>query len=140
MNAPLSVVLFSGTEDKLHAAATLAAGAAAMGRPVNVLLQFWGLEAFASDKIDQDHGLAFDARRPVAPSSAATGDSNARPRLPWAETLRMAKELGEVKIRACSASLDYLHLEATDLDPLVDGACGVAAFFADAEDGPITFI
>jgi peroxiredoxin family protein len=36
----LSLVLFSGTDDKLMAAATLAAGAAAMDRPVNVLLMF----------------------------------------------------------------------------------------------------
>jgi peroxiredoxin family protein len=129
MSEPLSLVVFSGTEDKLHAAATLVAGAAALGRPVNVLLQFWGLDAFRADRVAADHGLAFDA-----------GSRDGYPPLPWADTLRMAKELGEVQIRACSASLDYLHIEATDLDPMVDGACGVAAFMADAEDGPITFI
>ena len=138
MNDTLSVVLFSGTEDKLHAAATLAAGAAAMGRPVNVLLQFWGLDAFTSDRIGRDHGLAFDAMEAGATSS--TFPRGARAALPWADTFRMAKELGDVRIRACSASLDWLHLEAADLDPLVDETCGIAAFMADAETGPITFI
>ena len=131
MTTPLSIVLFSGTEDKLHAAATLAAGAAAMGRPVNVLLQYWALDAFRADRIGNGHRLAFDAR-PGAPA-----DSSA---LPWVETFRMAKELGEVQVRACAGSLDYLKLDVSELDPLVDGAGGIAAFFADADDGPITFI
>jgi peroxiredoxin family protein len=129
----LSIVLFSGTEDKLHAAATLVAGAAAMGRPVNLLLQFWGLDAFRADRIGQARGLAADATD-VADVAAS------RPALPWAETFRMSKELGDVQVRACSASLEWLGVEVGDLDPVVDGACGVAAFFADAEDGPITFI
>lgn len=128
---PLSIVLFSGTEDKLHAAATLAAGAAAMGRPVNILLQYWALDAFRSDRIGNGGRLAFEA----APGSPT--DSSA---LPWVETLRMSKELGEVQIRACAGSLDYLHLDVSELDALVDSAGGIAAFFADAGDGPITFI
>jgi peroxiredoxin family protein len=37
-NEPLSLVLFSGTDDKLSAATVLAAGAAAMGRPVHLFL------------------------------------------------------------------------------------------------------
>lgn len=131
MTTPVSIVLFSGTEDKLHAAATMAAGAAMMGRPVNVLLQFWALDAFRADRIDARRGLAFDA--------GAAGALD-RPALPWVETFRMSKELGEMQIRACSASLDYLGIDIHDLDPLVDGAAGVAAFFADAEEGPITFV
>jgi peroxiredoxin family protein len=130
MTAPLSIVLFSGTDDKLHAAATLVAGAAVMGRPVNVLLQFWALNAFRADHVAKAHGLAADAAD--VPSD--------RPDLPWADTFRMAKELGEVQLRACSASLEFLGVDVQDLDPLVESACGVAAFFADAEDGPITFI
>ena len=37
---PLSLVLFSGTDDKLNAAAVLTVGASAMGRPVNIFLQY----------------------------------------------------------------------------------------------------
>ena len=40
-----SLVLFSGTDDKLQAAATLAVGAAVMGRPVEIFLQYWALDA-----------------------------------------------------------------------------------------------
>ena len=56
-----SVVLFSGTDDKLTAASILIAGAAALGKRVDVLLQYWALEAFQADRITKDHGLAPEA-------------------------------------------------------------------------------
>ena len=132
MTSPLSIVLFSGTDDRLHAAATLVAGAAAMGRPVNLLLQFWALEAFRADRIGRAPRLALEADQEASRDPAA---------LPWVDTFRMARELGEVSIRACSGSLDYLHLDVTQLDPMVDGAAGIAAFMADVgDDGSVTFI
>ena len=51
MSDNLSIVLFSGTDDKLHAAATITAGAAAMGIPVSILLMYWALDAFRADRI-----------------------------------------------------------------------------------------
>ena len=61
MDDTLSLIIFSGTDDKLTAAAVLAAGAAAMDRKVNVLLQYWGLDAFRVDRIRKDHGVATEA-------------------------------------------------------------------------------
>jgi peroxiredoxin family protein len=136
VNEPISLVLFSGTDDKLHAAATIVAGASAMGRPVNMLVQFWALDAFCTDHIALDHGLAFDAVRPGSTRTTATATRS----LPWAETFRQAKELGEVRIRACSASMDYLGIRPEQLDPLVDDVCGIASFFLDADSGPLVFI
>ena len=106
-----------------------------MGRPVNVLLQYWALDAFRSDRIDADHGLAWDA---TAPGSSVPVDGTAA--IPWLETFRMAKELGGVSIQACSGSLQTLGFEAERLDPLVDGPCGIAAFLMAAEDGQLLFI
>ena len=137
MDEPLNLVLFSGTDDKLQAAAVLTAGAAALGRPVNVFLQYWALDAFRADRIARDHGLAPEA-------GAAGRERRRRPRdagqASWAETLRQAKDLGEVDIQACSLSMDLLKLEPTDLDPLVDGVEGVTAFYLNAGDGQIVFI
>jgi peroxiredoxin family protein len=48
--------------------------------------------------------------------------------------------LGEVDIQACSASMDVLKLTQADLDPLVDGIEGVAAFYINAGEGQIIFI
>ena len=137
MTEPLNVVLFSGTDDRLQAAAVLTAGAAAMGRPVHLFLQYWALDAFRADRIGRDHGLAPEA----GPEGRAAVDRLARAgQSPWSETLRMAKELVEVDIQACSLSMDLLAIESTDLDPLVDGVEGVAAFYDNAGDGQVLFI
>jgi peroxiredoxin family protein len=137
MDEPLNLVLFSGTDDKLQAAAVLTAGAAALGKPVNVFLQYWALDAFRTDRIGADHGLAPEAGvagRIAVDSLGAAGQAS------WAETLRQAKKLGGVDIEACSLSMDLLHLEQTDLDPLVDGVEGVTAFYLNAGEGQVVFI
>jgi peroxiredoxin family protein len=137
MDEAISLVLFSGTDDKLQAAAVLAAGAAALGRPVKIFLQYWALDAFRADRIDADHGLspeAGEAGKAAVAAAAAAGQAH------WAGTLRQVKEIGDVDIQACSLSMDILKLEQSDLDPLVDGVEGVAAFFINAGEGQIVFI
>ncbi len=137
MDEPLNLVLFSGTDDKLQAAAVLTAGAAALGKPVNIFLQYWALEAFRAGRIDRDHGLAPEA----GPEGRAHVDAlRAAGQASWADTLRQAKDLGSVDIEACSLSMDLLHLEPRDLDPLVDGVEGVTAFYLSAGSGQIVFI
>lgn len=137
MDEPLNLVLFSGTDDKLQAAAVLAAGAAALGKPVNIFLQYWALEAFSKATIERDHGLAPEAG---AEGKAAVDAAAKAGQASWAETLRQAKDLGSVDIQACSLSMDILHLEPEDLDPLVDGTEGVTAFYLNAGEGQVVFI
>jgi len=137
MDEPINLVLFSGTDDKLQAAAVLTAGAAALGKQVNVFLQYWALDAFRRERIDRDHGLAPEAGaegRGHVEALRAAGQAS------WAETLRQAKDLGGVDIQACSLSMDLLRLEETDLDPLVDGVEGVTAFYLNAGAGQVVFI
>jgi peroxiredoxin family protein len=133
MGDSISLVLFSGTDDKLNAAAVLAAGAAAMGRKVHVFLQYWALDAFRADRILKDHGVSPEAGPEGAAAFQRHGGQH------WSEILRQAKDIGDVKIQACSQSMDMFGIEVADLDPLVDGQEGVAAFFLHA-GGPVTFI
>jgi peroxiredoxin family protein len=137
MNEPINLVLFSGTDDKLQAASVLAAGAAALGKPVNVFLQYWALDAFRADRIGADHGLVPEAGRD---GREAVDRLRADGQASWADTLRQAKELGGIDIQACSLSMDLLHLQPTDLDPLVDGVEGVTAFYLSAGKGQVVFI
>ena len=137
MDEPINLVLFSGTDDRLQAAAVLAAGAAALGKPVNIFLQYWALDAFRAARIGRDHGLAPEAGiegRHAVEALRTAGQSS------WAETLRQAKELGGVDIQACSLSMDLLQIGEADLDPLVDGVEGVTAFYLNAGDGQVVFI
>jgi len=131
---PLSVVLFSGTDDKLNAAAVLAVGAAAMGRPVNIFLQYYALDAFRNGRVMADHQLAPEATAEQAPAVRAHPGNH------WSELLKQAKDVGDVDIQACALSMDMFHLKKEDLDPLVDGVEGVAAFMASASDGQVVFV
>ena len=134
---PLSIVLFSGTDDRLTSAAILATGAVVIGRPVFLFLQYWGVEAFRRGHVEQDHGLAPEA----SPAEAeAIRTQTLRPGWQhWSEILRTAKELGQVDIRACALSTDTFGLTIEDLDPLVDGIEGVASFMSKAT-GQVIFI
>ena len=137
MDDPINLVLFSGTDDKLQAAAVLTAGAAALGKPVNVFLQYWALDAFRAERIDRDHGLAPEAGtegKGHVDALRTAGQAS------WAETLRQAKDLGAVDIQACSLSMDLLGIEESELDPLVDGVEGVTAFYLNAGEGQVVFI
>jgi peroxiredoxin family protein len=133
MDETLSVVLFSGTDDRLTAGAVLVAGAAAMGRKVNVFLQYWALDAFRADRIHKDHGAAPEA----GPEGAALMQRHGGQH--WSEILRQAKDVGDVGIHACSLSMEMFDLRLDELDPLVDDQEGVASFFMEV-DGPVTFI
>jgi len=126
----LSLVLFSGTDDRLNAASVLTAGAAAMGRKVNIFLQYWALDAFRADRIRNDHGVAPEGDAEVVRKHAGQH---------WSEIFRQAKEIGEVGIHACSLSMEMFGLKVEDLDPLVDDQEGVASFFLEV-DGPVSFI
>ena len=129
----LSLVLFSGTDDKLQAAAVLAAGAAAMGRRVDVLVQYWALDAFRADRIRKDHG--------ATPEAGVDGLASMQKHVHqhWADVLAQVKEIGEVSIHACAQSMEMFDITQDDLDPLIDDVEGVAAFMIEAT-GPIVFI
>jgi peroxiredoxin family protein len=132
-DSTFSMVLFSGTDDKLNAAAVLAAGAAAMGRKVNMFLQYWALDAFRTDRITKDHGVAPEAGPDGAQMLQRHGGQH------WSEILRQAKSIGDVGIHACSLSMEMFGITVEDLDPLVDDQTGVASFFMEV-DGPVTFV
>ena len=137
MDQTISLVLFSGTDDKLQSAAVMTAGAAALGKPVHIFLQYWALDNFRADRLEFDHGLAPEAGPEGRAAVEALGEAGQEP---WYRTLRQAKELGGVEIQACSLSMDLLRIAPDDLDPLVDGVEGVAAFWMAAGDGQVVFI
>ncbi len=134
----LAIVLFSGTDDKLTAATVLASGAAALGRPVRVLLQYWALEAFMKDRIEKDHGASAEAgiegHAWLRKGTEVPGYQH------WSQTLRLAREIGEVDIQACALSMDLFGITKDDLDPMVDGVEGVVSFILASEGDQMVFI
>jgi len=134
----LAIVLFSGTDDKLTAASVLAAGAAALGRPVHVLLQYWALEAFMKDRIEKDHGASAEAGiEGLAWLRKATETPGYQH---WSEALRQARTIGEIDIQACALSMDLFGITKDELDPMVDGVEGVVSFLLASEGDQMVFI
>ena len=137
MSERLGVVLFSGTADRLLAAATLVSGAAAAGERAEVLLMRWGLRAFRRDDIDSP--------RPVDPAygvAAALLEERLSDHVDpsWVEVLREAKEIGDVRVHACAGDLASEGLNLDDLDPIVDDVMGSASFLERTGQARLVFV
>ncbi len=131
----LSMVVFSGTVDRLYPVAIMASGAVAMGMDVDVFLTFYGLDAFRNgnpktlEKMDVNY-------KEIAPMLAQLMQKKNVPS--WYDMLQKAKEMGNLRVHACAMTLDLMGLKKEDLDPIVDDVVGVGQFVSEAKDGEIT--
>ena len=135
MEDRMSIIVFSGTVDKLMAASILATGGAAMDMEVEVFLTTWGLEAFRKDayKTNMKVSKDFEEYGPVMMEQMM-----AKKVPSWMETLKGAMEIGNVKIYACSMTMELFDLKLTNLEPVVTEVTGVATFVERAKEGKMT--
>lgn len=131
----MSLIVFSGTVDKLMAASILATGAAAMGLEVELFLTTWGMMAFRKDDYKTNTRVSndFEEYGPVMMEAMQTKKAPS-----WMENLLGAKEIGDLKVYACSMTMELFGLHLSDLEPIVDDVTGVAAFVERAKEGRIT--
>lgn len=133
----VSIVLFSGTTDKLMAATVIASGAAAMQKQVTVFLTFWGLMAFRKGAREQAPRMSAD----FAEYTASAMQAMRAKKVPhWLDTLRDAMDLGDVKIKACGLTMDLFDLRLEDLEPVVSEVTGVGSFVEESSGGQTFFI
>lgn len=132
-----SVVLFSGTVDKLMAATTMVTGAAVMGKKVTLFLTFWGLMAFRKDDWKTNQRFSKDFEDYASPAMELMKAKNVPP---WYETLQSAIELGDVTVLACGQTMDLFDIKLEDLEPVIKEVTGVATFVELAEGGTTLFI
>ncbi len=117
---PLGLLLISGGHERAHYAFVLAAGAAALGRPVVLFATNQGCRALLAD-------LSSFADRDEAVRAAGVAG--------LAELREAAMELG-VRLIACEAGLRVARVAAGALLPGVEVA-GVATFLAAVAGGQI---
>ena len=105
MEDRMSIIVFSGTVDKLMAVSTLATGGAAMGLDVELFVTFWGLEAFRKDAYKTNMRISkdFEDYGPVMMEQMM-----AKKVPSWMETLKGAMEIGNVKILYVILSVERL--------------------------------
>ena len=134
-NGKLAMVVFSGTMDRLMPVGILASGAVAMGMDVDIFLTFWGLQAFSKGAQGKPPKFSGDYAD-MAPMFAQVMAAKNVP-TPF-ETLRTAKELGHVRIYACTMTMDLLGQTKADFIDLVDATAGVGEFMDRAKDAKMT--
>ena len=130
----VSMVVFSGTLDKLMPVGIMAAGAMAMDQEVEIFLTFWGLMAFKKGAA-QNLPISKDFEQ-MGPMMMQIMQEKKVPN--FMDTLRTAKELGNVKVYACGMTMDLFGLKLEDLEDVVDGVAGVGEFIERAKEGKIT--
>lgn len=138
----LSIIVFSGSFEKVHYALVLAASAAAIGRPATVFFTMEGCRALLKPG---EAGVAAWRRLPLdggdGEGSAVDDGYAARGVATFEELLMACVEMG-VQFMVCEMGLRAMDLERTALRddvPLQEG--GVVTFLNDAsQNGAMLFI
>jgi peroxiredoxin family protein len=151
----LSLIVFSGSLDRLIAAFVLATGAAAMGMQVSMFFTFWGTAALRREVghlkkslLERMFGwmLPKGSRRlPLSQMNMAGGGPlmiryimKQKGVASVEEMMTLAAELG-VNVNVCTMSMDLLGMkEAEMLEYPGLSYCGVAKFLETAAPGKIT--
>lgn len=151
----LSLIVFSGSLDRLIAAFVLATGAAAMGMQVSMFFTFWGTAALRRDRaVVQKTWLErmFGWMLPKGPRRLPLSQMNMGGGGPLMirhimkkkgvasveEMIELSKELG-VELNVCTMSMDLLGMKEAELiDYPGRTFCGVAKFLETAAPGKIT--
>ena len=124
MSKPRFVIFaHNATYDKLHQVATLGLTAAAMGKDVIVVLLFWTIKKLAAGQLDvvdfppEYAGHADEVRRLLHEKKV--------PKI--SEMFAEAKQVGQFRLIACSAGLEYMGVDAAVVAKNVDEVLGLPA-------------
>ena len=121
MASKISIVVVSGTLERLQMAAMMASVGAVSGNEVTVFLSMNSLAHFR-------RGAALPA------AEGAFGKLLVEKKAPgFRQLFQQAVELGEAKLHPCSMALDVLGVKAGELEPWLGEPLGLTRFLADAE-------
>ena len=129
----MAIIVHSGTMDKLYPVFMLASAGTAMDVETHLFFTFWGLNALKKGGLE-------GAKLPGV-MRLGTGMMKDRvkkasvPTLP--QLLKMCKEYGNVKLYACSTTMELMKVSKEELIPEVDDIVGAAVFLDIALDADI---
>ena len=130
----LSLLLVSGTADKLMAGAIIASGAIANDMDVDIFVSFWGLMEFKKGSKGKIN-LSYDGKD----IEKEVLQKMKEKKIPsWLDMIKQAKDVGNVKVYGCAMFADLMDLKKDDLDPVIDEIIGVSQFVAMAKDSKMT--
>lgn len=137
-NGGLNIIIFSGTADKLIPLGVLTQTAANMGVPVRIFVTGWAMMVFKKDGPKNANRVSkeFEDLAPVLMKGLQDMKAPS-----WYDMLVSAKEIGDVKVYACSLMSEALKIKSKDeMDPIVDDIIGAASFMQMSSGGQVIFI
>ena len=121
----ISIVVVSGTLERLHMAAMMASVESVTGNQVTVFLSMNALEHFR-----------LDATPPRA--EGAFGNRLTEQKAPgFKQLFHQATELGDAAIHPCSMAMDVLGVQPAELEPWLREPLGLTRFLSDAAGGQV---
>lgn len=116
----------NATYDTLHQVGTLGLTAAAMGKDVTVVLLFWTIRKLAEGRIDDvdfspEHQAAAEEVRRLLKEKKVPLVS---------EMFQEARAVGDFRLVACSAGLEYMGVNGDAVTRQVDAVLGLPAILA----------
>jgi len=125
-NSKISIMLVSGTHERLQMAAMVASVGAVSGNEVSVFLSMNALQYFVRDADTQ------------APAEGSFGEIMSGKNVPHFKSLfESAVELGDAKIHPCSMAMDVLAIAEQELEPWLSEPLGLTKFLGDAGDSQV---
>ena len=122
----ISIMVISGSHERLQMAAMVASVGAVSGQEVTVFLSMNALQYFVKSS---------DV---TAPAEGAFGEEMSQKNVPEFKSLfENAVELGDAKIFPCSMAMDVLDVQEDDLEPYLSEALGLTKFLSDTADSQI---
>jgi peroxiredoxin family protein len=131
-----ALIVHSGTIDKLYCAFILGSTATSMGMEVHLYFTFWGLNMLRKGALDQA-GLPDTYKK--YEQTLKTKLKKMKYPTPY-DLLKRMKTTGNVKIYACSPSMEMFGVTKENLIPEVDQIAGAAAFLDIASDADISLL
>ena len=126
MSNRISVMVVSGSREKLQMAAMVASVGAVSGSDVHVFLSMNALSYFVKGAGEEP------------PAEGPVGTLLTQKKAPpFRELFASAVDLGEAKIYPCSMAMDILGLEQKNLEDFVGAPMGLTKFLDEAGEGQI---
>ena len=134
MTEKITIVVFSGSVDRLLGMSVLTTGAVALDYEVNIFLMLWGSYAFKKDVFDKNQSIS-EPIMTVEEFRKCTETANLPP---WYEMLKKAKASGKVNVYGCSAACKAVSADLKDLE-FVDSMVGAGEIIETSAESKATY-
>ena len=125
-SSKISILVVSGSSERLQMAAMVASVGAVSGAKVSVLLSMNSLQYF----LKSNHANP--------PPEGPFGQTMAGKKVPpFKQLLQSAVELGDARIHPCSMAMDVLGAKPEELESFLAPPLGLTRFLADGADGQL---